>query len=455
MDKKTVLKELSEFIAIESVSTDPGRQSSILKAVELLTSKLSSLGFSIKTFTKEKSPPLIIATKTTSSNTKTIGIYGHYDVQPEDPKDEWKTEPFRLTIKNGKMWARGIADDKGMVWQNIAAIENLISKNKLPNNIVFILEGEEEVGSVGLENFLLQARDALSKVDIFIVTDCGMHAKNIPQLFYGLRGIVYFELDVAIGTRDLHSGVYGNRVLNPIQVVGEMLSKIKDSKTGKILIPGFYDKVRTPTKREYEMFKTIVRTDKEEQEEANTFGIVSVDEHYPYLSSKIYPSFDCHGIVSGYTGPGSKTIIPKSATVKFSFRLVENQDPVEIEQSVKSFISGNMPREVRWKLQTFSKDAPFFTSIENEYISKTASILEETFGNPVLFNRSGGSIPVAEKLQRLYRKPIILTGFALPDDNLHSPNENFDEEMFWKGIEALEKIYSNIYQCNNIFNPRG
>jgi len=441
MTQTQIINFLSDFVKIQSVSTDKNRFSEIEKAVSFLKNFLLSLGFSVKILEKEKAPPLILATLIKDEKAKTIGIYGHYDVQPEDPASEWETAPFLLTEKKGKFFGRGVADNKGHIVQNLFAIKSLIEEKKLKNNIVFILEGEEEVGSVHFENYVKEAKDVLSKVDVFYLTDTGMHQKNIPQIFYGLRGIVYFELIVKIGKRDLHSGVYGNRVYNPINVLADLIAKIKDVKTGKILIPKFYEKVRKIEKEELLLLKKTLKSDEEEKKEGGVFGLTEI-EGFSSLSSKIFPSFDCHGIISGFIGEGQKTVIPKEATVKFSFRLVEHQDPKEIEAQVFDFVKENLPKEVKWDLKCLSKSAPFYTDVKNEWVKKTAKILKDVFGNEVVLNRSGGSIPAAEILQRLYKKPIILTGFTLPDDNIHAPNENFDSEMFFLGIKALERIYS-------------
>lgn len=445
MDKQKVLNQLAEFISIQSVSSDLSRFSQIEKAVDFLKRKFLVLGFKVKIFKKPKTPPLILAIYNLSRGrdqdcSKTIGIYGHYDVQPEEPVDQWKTSPFKLMVRNGKFFGRGVADNKGHIIQNLTSINRLIKEKKLKNNIVFILEGEEEVGSVHFEELANQAREILGKVDVFYLTDAGMHRKNFPQIFYGLRGIVYFQLTIKIGESDLHSGLYGNRVYNPINLIGSLIAKIKDVNTGKINIPGFYKNLRKPGKEELEILKKTLKSDKEERKEAKVFGLTQI-ENYGSLSSKIFPSFDCHGIISGYVEEGQKTIIPSSALVKFSFRLVEYQNPEQIERLVFDFVAKNLPKDVKWELKCLSKSSPFYTDVKNEYIKKTAKALKKVFGHKPLFNRSGGSIPAAEILSRLFKKPIILTGFTLPDDNIHAPNENFDEEMFWQGIEALKEIY--------------
>ncbi|MDO8497148.1 MAG: M20/M25/M40 family metallo-hydrolase [bacterium] len=441
MNRQKIVEELKKFIAIESVSTDPKRKDQIVKAAEYIKTKLVSLGFEVRLLTKDPFPPLVVAHKKVSDTAKTIGIYAHYDVQPEDPADEWKTPAFTLTSKEGKFYARGIADDKGHLWQNIVAIEELVQENKLESNIICVFEGEEETGSLNFEPYVKEASDLLSKADVFYITDVGMHERNIPQIEYGLRGILYFTLSVKIGERDLHSGIYGNRVYNPINVLADLVASIKDVNTGKIKLPGFYDKVRKIPKEELEVLKKGAVSDEQERKEAQTYTVTTVDGLPVYLSSKIAPSFDCHGILSGYTGEGSKTVIPKSAMVKFSFRLVEHQDPESIEKMVREYIQKKLPQGVKYELTTHGNAAPFYTDIENEYVKKTVEILEKEFGNKVLFNRSGGSIPAAEILQRLFKKPVVLTGFILPDCNLHSPNENYDEEIFWKGIEVLKRVY--------------
>lgn len=463
MNRQKILQTLKEFIRIESVSTDPKRFSEVEKACNFLEQKLRSLGFRTKKFQKKGAPPLLVAEykvkrqassakrqeknterKTLNSEPVTIGIYGHYDVQPEDPKEEWKTSPFEVAVKDGKIWGRGTADNKGHVIQNIAAVAELITQNALQCNVVFILEGEEETGSVHLGDYLHEAKDILSDVDVYYVTDVGMHDRDVPQIFYGLRGLIYYELKITIGARDLHSGIYGNRVYNPINVLSDLIARIKDVRSGKILIPHFYDDVRVFSKKELQGLATVKRTDAEEKKEAGTFVVIGQNHTYPYLAAKIYPSFDVHGIIAGYTGPGSKTVIPRSAQCKFSFRLVEHQNPDTIEKLVRAYIKKELPDGARYELSVNSKDAPFYTDSSNKYVKKTKDSLQSVFKHAPLLNRSGGSIPAAEMFQRLFKKPIILIGFTLPDENLHAPNENFDEEMFWKGIEALKKIYSNV-----------
>ena len=440
--KIKTIKLLSDFVAIQSVSTDHSRHSEIIKTVEFLKKEIKSLGFNINIYQKNNCPPLIIAKKIISSNSKTIGIYAHYDVQPEDPVEQWESLPFKLNLKNGKIFGRGVADDKGHIIQTFAAIRNLIRTGKLKNNLILIFEGEEEIGSENFELLIIQAEKDLEKIDAFYILDFGMETSDQPEIFFGLRGLIGFEIEIKAGKKDLHSGVYGNRVFNPINVLTELLFKIKNSNSGKILIPGFYDKVIKPTKKEWKNLISKKQTDKDFVKEAEIYKSQTVDKKYPWLSTKIYPSFDINGIIGGYTGHGVKTIIPALARAKFSFRLIENQKPSEIEIQVYDFIKKNIPEGVKYSLNTLGKLDPFHTDIDNKYVKKTDKIFAGIFGKQPLFTRSGGSIGAAATLVKLFNKPLILTGFTLADCNIHAPNENFNENMFWKGIVSLEKILS-------------
>ncbi len=439
-----MINRLKEFIKIESVSTDGSRFDEILAAVEFLKRWLEDLGFAVNIISSsKKTPPLITAyyqsdgDHSQSGTKKTIGIYGHYDVQPEDPVLNWDSPPFTLTFKNGKYYGRGVADNKGPIVQNLTAIEQLIKERGLQNDVVFILEGEEEVGSRNFEELINKVKNTVSQADVFYITDLGMHRREQPQIFYALRGIVYFELEVETGERDLHSGIYGNRVLNPIQVLSDLLAEIKNIETGRILIPNFYQEVRRPSKEELNILSRVFKTDEEEKKETGVFALTAIDKKHPYLSAKIYPSFDVNGIMGGYVGEGIKTIIPAKAKAKFSFSLLEQKNPKKIEKLVFDFVKKNIPSSVKYRLRCLTRAAPLYTDIKNQYVKKTAGVFNKIFNYKTLFNRSGGSVPAAEVLGRVFKKPLILTGFTLPDANVHAPNENIDEEMFWKGIEAL------------------
>ena len=436
MDNK-IVKLFSDFVAIRSISADPSRHKEILEAVDFLKKRIIKLGFEVDIYQTKDSSPLIVAKRIISPNSKTIGIYAHYDVQPEDPVDEWDSPPFKLDIRGGKIYGRGVADDKGHIIQILMALDQLIKNKKLSNNIVLVFEGEEENKSENFELFVGQAKKDLETVDVFYIFDMGMKAKNIPQIFYGLRGIITGELKIKIGKTDLHSGIYGNRVMNPVQIIAELLAKIKNGETNEIKIPGFYSTVKKISQKERDLLSEFISDDEVEKKNAGIKKFIG-----DFLSSKVLPSFEVNGIVSGYTGQEAKTIIPSEATLKFSIRLVPNQISQEIKKITEDFIQRNLPKGVDYVLEISDGGDPFYTDFENNFAKKTAEILSDVFKNKTYFNRSGGSIAAAEVLQRLFKKPIILTGFTLPDENIHAPNENIDEEMFYKGIVSLEKIMS-------------
>ena len=459
MNKKQIIQEFSQFISIPSVSADPKRAPCMTEAVDFLSKKLISLGFDVQLLQNGHDPATIFAKRNGSTEGKTIGIYGHYDVQPEDPVREWDSEPFVLTQKNGRFYGRGTADNKGHIIQNIAALEELVSTQSLKNTIVFLIEGEEETGSENFASYIETLKKELMKVDVFFITDVEMYKKNIPMIIYALRGLVYFELQVCVGERDMHSGVYGNAIPNPAQILCDLFAQMKDVRTGEVQIPGFYDDIRIIDDKERALLMKKAVSDDEFQKDAGAYSLTSLRNVPSYLAPKLFPSLDIHGISSGFTGEGPKTIIPAKAHAKFSCRLVENQDVKKMEKRVRKFVgeyfsarhhffSRGPTTLIRKKIsspqieiKTYSYDNPFYCSIDDPFLQKTAKILSEHFGHETVFMREGGSIPAAEIIQRVLKKPVVLTGFVLPDANLHAPNENFDEEMFFSGIEAMEKVY--------------
>jgi len=447
MNKQKVIDDFSSFILSPSVSADPKRAPGMVCAVDFLSKKLTSLGFEVLLLQNGQNPATIFAKRIGSTDGKTIGIYGHYDVQPEDPVREWDSEPFTLTQKNGRFYGRGTADNKGHIIQNIAAIDNLIASQSLKNTIVFLIEGEEETGSEHFTSYIDTLKDELMKVDVFYITDVEMYKKNIPMIIYALRGLVYFEIELKVGDHDMHSGVYGNAVYNPAQILADLFAHMKNSRSGEVLISGFYDSVRKIAEKEMKLLNNHVFSDEEFQKDAGSLGLTSMRNVPSYLAPKIFPSMDIHGIKSGFVGDGPKTIIPAQGLAKFSFRLVEHQDAGKMELLVRDFIEKYMNQygaRVEYSITSHSYDNPFYCSINDPYLQKTARILSDHFGHETVFMREGGSIPAAEIIQRVLGKPVVLTGFVLPDANLHAPNENFDEDMFWEGIEVLGKIYGGI-----------
>lgn len=436
---KEAVDFLTKIISFQSISTDSKKEKEIFALVKFLRNFLEKEKFKIKIVGKKC--PLFIAKKFVSSKAKTIGIYSHYDVQPAEPLNLWQSDPFKIKIRNGKIFARGIADDKGHLTQNIFAILSLLKENKLKNNIIFLFEGEEEIGSKNFSSYINQVSNILKNVDLFFITDVGMVKKNIPTIYYALRGIVYFEIEVWTGKKDLHSGVYGNLVYNPSQILFELFMKMRNLE-GKIRIPNFYKRVKKISERVKKMIALNVKTINEIKKIAEVHVLNPLDKNYPSISAKIYPSLEINGFYSGYIGEGSKTIIPNYAKAKFSIRLVEDQEPKEIINLVKRFIQNNVPKGVKYSLKVLVSARPFFSDYHHPYIIKTAKILEEEFLNKCVFIREGGSVPAAEILMSKFKKPVILTGFIREGANIHAPNENMDLDLFNKGIKVLNRIYN-------------
>jgi acetylornithine deacetylase/succinyl-diaminopimelate desuccinylase-like protein len=401
------------------------------------------MGFVIEVVEKEHTPPLIIAKRIDAPGNSTIGIYGHYDIQSEQPIDEWDTDPYELKRANGKLYARGVADNKGHIIQNLTAVRSLIEEGKHVN-IICVLEGEEELGSEHFEELVQKKKDLLSQVDVFYVTDNEMQAKGVPTILYALRGLVYFQLDVVAGTYDLHSGNFGNMASNPAQVITNIMAQMKDPITGKVVIPGFSQDMRKLPPDELQLLKKACLPEKTLLEETGLQKLLSHDAYPPDLLTKVLPSLEINGMISGYTGEGSKTIIPYKASVKFSCRLVPYMDADTIENLIQTFVKKRMPDTVSYNLQTLGKNNPFYTKVDNPFMIKTADVFSSFFKKETVLDMSGGSIGAAEILQRLFRKPVIPTGFVLPDCRMHGPNENFDEDMFWKGIGALTRLYKKM-----------
>lgn len=440
---------LRELVAIESVSSDPKRRSAVAKASGFLAQKLQEIGFSVEIVSHKNSHPMVVATYHNPNAKETIGIYAHYDVQPEDPIEQWNSPPFQLTLKDGKMYGRGVADDKGHVIQTIIALNSLIKSQKLAYSVTLLFEGEEEAGDASFEELLSRVNSAdLSTPSAWFVFDMGMKAKSKPQIFTGLRGIVVGELSIRVADRDLHSGIFGNRVYSAPQFLVNVFGNMKNPLTGKVNVPGFYNDIKPISSKEYA--DLVVNADSKQGVASRSGARALATSHfvpgcYPKdmplaLFSKLIPSFEINGVWSGYTGVGSKTIIPATAHAKFSIRTVQGQSGSKMQKLIYDYLIDQFPDFVQIEIEMKSSEAVGVSS-DNKWVAKTSQILSKHFGTNMIFNRSGGSIPAVEILSRLYNKPIVMTGFTLPDENIHSPNENIDEDMFFAGIEVLQKLF--------------
>jgi acetylornithine deacetylase/succinyl-diaminopimelate desuccinylase-like protein len=427
------VEELKEFLKIPSISTLAENKPDMKTAAEFVAGKLRSAGMQNVKIIETKGHPLIYADWLNAPGKPTVLIYGHYDVQPVDPINLWDSPPFEPTIKDGKIYARGATDDKGQMYMHIKTVEAFMkTEGTLPLNVKFIIEGEEEIGSGNLEEFVNKNQELL-KCNAVLISDTSLYGPGIPTLTYGLRGLCYMEVEVTGPNRDLHSGTFGGGVDNPINVLAEMISKLKDN-NGKIKIPGFYKDVVNLTKKERDNFKTLPFSEKKY---ARELGVKELKGEKGYSTlERIWarPTLDCNGIIGGFTGDGAKTVLPSKAKAKISMRLVPNQDPKKIAKLFKSFINKIAPKTVKLNMKDLHGAYPIATSLDDSATIAAANALSKVFGKKTVFMREGGSIPIVVTFAKKLKASPVLMGMGLDSENLHSPNEHFNLNHFHLGI---------------------
>lgn len=435
-------KELSDFISIKSISTYSEYKGEINKAVDWLKNKLNSLGFLIEIY-KSDGHPIVFGELNNLKDKPTMLIYGHYDVQPPEPLNEWKTEPFQLTEKGDFLYARGVSDDKGQLFAHIKALEIFKEEKKeIPFNVKVIFEGEEEIGSPSLKKFLKDYKDRL-KADFAIISDNPMLARGIPSLSYGLRGLLYIELKVIGPDKDLHSGRFGGVIPNPCIHLCKIISSIK-KKDGRINIKGFYKDVLKLKKEERDNFAKLPISDSNYKEMANVLGLDKEKGFSAIECIWARPSFDVNGLTGGFQGEGTKTIIPSFARAHLSFRLVPNQDPEKIFKLVKRHIIKNCPKNLIIEINKKESANPVLINIKNQYLNKIKKAMEQGFGKEVHLIRQGGTIPIVSLIQNSLKIPVILMGLGLPNENAHAPNEKLLKENFINGVKSLCNFYNTL-----------
>jgi acetylornithine deacetylase/succinyl-diaminopimelate desuccinylase-like protein len=446
------LPQLIELLKIPSVSALSQHKPDIKKTVAWLEKKLTKIGLETKTYSLKTIPdgnPIIFAQTKQDKESKqkpTILIYGHYDVQPPDPIEEWKTDPFNPEIKNNNIYARGATDDKGQLFTHLAALEELSEMwgENWPINIKMVIEGEEEVGGKTISAWLKSKQTKkLLKSDVCVISDTEFLDEKSPAIEYGLRGCSYFELKVTNADKDLHSGLYGGGLLNPAIALTNILGKLYDQSSGKITVPGFYDQVAELDKQEKEVLAKLKFSEKSWLKNAGNAKSLHGEKNYTTVErTTARPTFDIHGLWSGFSGEGPKTIIPSSASAKFSFRLVANQKPAQIEKLVKNYIDKIAPKQINFELKIFSPGgSPSISDRNSIWMKYAVTAIKNTFGKEPTFTRSGGSIPIVAELQEFLDIESILMGYGLPDDNLHAPNEKFSIKQFTKGILCNMEFY--------------
>ncbi|MFD2936059.1 dipeptidase [Spirosoma flavum] len=440
-NKQRFLDELLELLRIPSVSADSSFKGDVRRAAEFVRDKLKEAGLDNAQLYETPGHPIVYAEKIVDANKPTVLVYGHYDVQPADPYELWNTPPFEPTIRNERIYARGACDDKGQFYMHIKAIEAMMATDGLPCNVKVMIEGEEEVGSDHLGLFVIEHRDML-KADVVLVSDTSIISNETPSLEIGLRGLSYVEVQVTGADRDLHSGVYGGGVANPINVLCEMIASLHDE-NGRVTIPGFYNNVTDLSDEERaELAKAPFNLTDYKRD----LGINDVRGETGYSTNErtsIRPTLDVNGIWGGYTGEGAKTVLPSKASAKISMRLVPNQTPDEITDLFTNHFIDIAPKGVTVTVTAHHGGLPYVTPVDSIEFEAASKAFEDAWGKKPIPTRGGGSIPITALFEQELGIKSILMGFGLDSDALHSPNESYGLFNFYKGIETIPYFYKN------------
>jgi acetylornithine deacetylase/succinyl-diaminopimelate desuccinylase-like protein len=437
------VEELKQYLAIPSISALPQHQDDVKRCAEWTAEEMRRIGLQNVRLVDTPGFPVVYGDWLGAPGAPTILFYGHYDVQPVDPLDLWESPPFEATVRDGEIYARGAADDKGQVFMHFKAIEAHLSQNgRLPVNIKIILEGEEEVGSANLDNFVKEHADEL-KADVVVISDSPMFDRGVPSICYGLRGLVYFQIDLR-GTRsDLHSGSFGGAVANPAFVLANVLAQMKD-RGGHVKIPGFYDDVRPLREEERAQWKRLPFNEKRYAKELGAPRLFGETGYSTLERVWARPTFEVNGLLSGFTGEGAKTVIPAVAMAKVSMRLVPDQHPDKIAAMFEEYVKKVAPKTVQATVTRMHGGKPWMTDFDNKYVQAAGRAIEKGFGQTPVFNREGGSIPVVATFQEILGLPSVLFGVGLPDENAHAPNEKLDLANFHGGIIASAFLYDEV-----------
>lgn len=436
------LSELFELLRIPSVSADSRHKNDVRKTAELVKARLEQAGADKVELVETKGHPIVFGEKFVGTANPTVLVYGHYDVQPPDPLDLWISPPFEPTVRDGKIYARGSCDDKGQFYMHIKAFEILMKHNLLTCNVKFMIEGEEEVGSDNLPTFVKEYRDKL-RADVILISDTALISLEHPSITVGLRGLSYMEVEVTSANRDLHSGVYGGAVANPINVLAEMIAKLHDE-NGRVTIPGFYDKVKELSAEERKALNAAP-FDLDEYKKELGIGEIKGEKGYTTLErTGIRPTLDCNGIWGGYTGEGAKTVLPSKASAKISMRLVPNQESSEITELFTKHFQSLAPKSVSVKVTAHHGGQPAMTPTDSKAYKAAEKAFEEVFGKTPIPTRDGGSIPIVALFKKELGLDTVLMGFGLDSDALHSPNESYGVKNFLMGIETIVAFYKHF-----------
>ncbi|HLV92286.1 MAG TPA: dipeptidase [Aequorivita sp.] len=451
-NKQRFLDELIELLKIPSISADSAYKQDILKTAEAVKIQLEKAGCDLVEICKTPGNPIVYGEKIIDKNLPTVLVYGHYDVQPPDPLNLWVNPPFEPVIKKtkihpeGAIFARGSCDDKGQMYMHVKALEYMTETNQLPCNVKFMIEGEEEIGSVSLGWFVKRNLEKL-KNDVILISDTGMISNNTPSITTGLRGLSYVEVEVTGPNRDLHSGLYGGAVANPINILSKMIASLHDE-NNHITIPGFYDDVEELSKEERDKMAEAPFDLKAYQKSLDIDAVYGEKGFSTNERNSIRPTLDVNGIWGGYIGEGAKTVIPSQAFAKISMRLVPDQDWEKITELFKNHFESIAPEGVRVKVKPHHGGEAYVTPIDNIGYLAAEKAYENTFGKTPIPQRSGGSIPIVALFERELKSKTILMGFGLDSDAIHSPNEHFGVWNYLKGIETIPQFYHHFTEMS-------
>ncbi len=436
--------ELFDLLRIPSISAQSSHKGDMVRCAEWLAASLLKAGADKAEVMPTEGNPVVYAEKIIDPKAKTVLVYGHYDVMPVDPIEEWHTDPFEPVIKDGRIWARGANDDKGQSFMHVKAFEAMVNCGELPCNVKFMLEGEEEIGSASLYKWCRDNKKML-KADVILVSDTSLIGWETPSITCGLRGLCYMEVEVTGPNKDLHSGLYGGAVANPANVLTRLVASLIDE-NGHITIPNFYDDVRELTPAERRAFNKAPFCLRE-YKKALEIGDVEGEDGYTTIErTGVRPSLDVNGIWGGYTEEGTKTVIPSKASAKISMRLVPDQDYVKIGKLFEKHFKAIAPKSVKVKVRTLHGGAPYVSPTDLPAYKAAAKALEETFGKKPLPYYSGGSIPIISGFEKILGLKSILMGFGLDRDAIHSPNESYGLDNFYRGIETITLFYKYFAQ---------
>ena len=444
-NKERFLEELKDLLRIASISADPAYKNEVLNCAEAVAKHLKNAGAENVEICETKGYPVVFGEKLIDRNLPTVLVYGHYDVQPADPLELWESGPFEPVVKatelhpEGAIFARGSADDKGQFFMHVKAFEAMMKTNSLPCNIKFIIEGEEEVGSVSLADFLEENKEKLA-CDVILISDTHIYSNEQPTVTTGLRGLSYMEVEVEGPNRDLHSGLYGGAVPNPINVLAELIAKLHDE-DGKITIDGFYDNVEIVSAEDRAEMNKLKDNPEEFKKSIGLNGVEGETGYTTLERTSIRPTLDCNGIWGGYIGEGAKTVIPSKAFAKISMRLVPYQTDEEITEKFTKYFEKIAPASVKVKVTPHHGGMPYVLPSDTKEFLAAKKAMEKAFGKEVLPYRSGGSIPITSLFEKILGAKSVLMGFGLDSDAIHSPNEHYGLFNFYKGIESIPYFF--------------